>query len=999
MWLFAVLAFWAAVSAGGCGGSSSNSFSDDTANNNGNTNNQPNNQGNTDAAASETVLNLDHNMDTDGNGIPDFVDLSSIPHYDLDSSHATAYVGGMFSSSAMIEAAAMKITVPAVLTLSELRMQEEPNTFTVALEAGKEYTIMFSKNLAEALEAVNPRLKIYDPENAELPELEAEALNVSVKAYPPEHPSIICYTFTPKTAGEYLIRVADAEPSTAFVDSEDVESSDTYDIDTSCMLFIFEEVRDANGDTGHHTQYKFVDVDGKKTEPINIEDLIQLRKELWKLDNNSYNQIVRTSDAARSSGVYASALNVFASATEEESDPYNRWLDRVQDKLGLVAVDNSSEEAEYGETYGEGDDAYGIEYYGADNSYTSNKKLDVANYDYSEIPAEMTGIPYDETYSLGAGFFAITNLSPIGGVRMPGFDEKLAPSEAKYAKSVPSVKTYYTGTFVSTRTEAEAMSNTNGRVSMSKNSMGASASVESTKNFKYGLTSTNYVIHYEEVETKYRLFSENTYRNLLYKDLSMRQPKTPSNPADEYEDEVIEEASVSGAALPTIMDWIEKMPAHRFRNNFGDYFVAGYQYGAFFDAYISITTETSEQLTKLKTKIQATMDAKDTKASADIGHEVSDALKESNAQVTIRIVTNGMGKQPIELGITHSGDYAASTAGISQVFTELMNFRNKLAKDVNPESYAPIRVRLKRWRSIFDIAMVHEMQIGTGVTDDYVAQGYVPVPATKLKDIGRFNAILAETRGHWNEAMAIPTRNKRLSDAAADFEAVISDVTGKGNRFYTSGDEFAPTMAELERVDEIFRMYSDRYTFYKKLMVAQRNEKATYEALRKSYNGKTKTAEKEEVMDTMPYGAPSGGESGYDTFDQSEFVTADINAGGISARRYYSKATERSGGGWAHWHQDHKSGQGDYLASAGPATIIASTDKSTDRARFCKIWVKSTADSAKMDNKREVVNVPAVGKLEARFEFESAHLRDADWTIKGQSIKMNGEDYPFDGLE
>ena len=164
--VLAVTLFFA-ISVGGCGGPSGN-LAEYTGNENNESNeNNENQQGG--SVTSETVLSLEHNMDTNGNDVPDFADFTNIPHYELDASYATASSGGMFSSSAMISAATLNITVPAMLTLSELRAQEEPNTFTVTLEANKEYTIEFSKNMAEALEAVTPRLKVYDPDNAELP--------------------------------------------------------------------------------------------------------------------------------------------------------------------------------------------------------------------------------------------------------------------------------------------------------------------------------------------------------------------------------------------------------------------------------------------------------------------------------------------------------------------------------------------------------------------------------------------------------------------------------------------------------------------------------------------------------------------------------------------------------------------------------------------------------------------------------------------------------------
>ena len=828
----------------------------------------------------------------------------------------------------MITAAALEIMeLPAFLTMKELREQEEPNAFTVALEAGKEYTVQFSKNLAELLLSVVPRIKIYDPENAELPELEAEGISTDVKAFPPEHPSVILHTFKPEVSGNYLVRISDSEPSTY-----KNTSADLWWRDTSSMIFVFEEKRDADGNPGHHRRYRFADVDGKRTDPIGIEDLIQLRKELWNIDNDSYNDIVRPQprpNPLTASGfddketVYAAALNVFKSATDDQTEKYSSYLDIVQNRLGLVAVD-SDEDVEYGDTYGEA-------YFGADPVYTTNKKLAANDFPYSETP---------------------------------GFSEALQPSEAKYKKKAVPVKTKYSAEFVSTRMEAESKTTTNGSLSMAKNSLGASVSMESTSNMKFGLTSTNLIIHYEELEANYRQFTDTTYENMLYQPYRQRRPKNPTNSEDTYPEEfelVIEEASVSSAAASdkTVMDWIEGMSAHVFRNQFGDYFVAGYQFGAFFDAYISITTKTTDQLEKTKKTLQATMNNADTKASADISREVSNTLKECDARVNITIVTNGMGKKPIQINVTSGdSDVMAMATGINTVFTELMSFRNRLAKEANPDEYAPVRVKLKRWRSIFDIAMVHLSQVGTGKTDDKVAEGYIPVPVSKAVEIGSFNSAFGAALGHYNDTGTIDTNSTKLQKARDEFSALKNKVINGGNYFYTSGGQIAPALKELKRIDDILISFSDRYAFFNKLRAAQAHEKEVYDGIIKDLDGK----DPDGIIYKAPFGGPGGGSSGYDAFDVSEYVTKDIKAGKKVSRTYDRDAKTCH---WV-WHQDHASGQDDYLSSAGPAKLAATTGNSSDRARLCKIWVSAPNDK---DTRREIANSPAVGKLEARFEL------------------------------
>ena len=205
-------------------------------------------------------------------------------------------------------------------------------------------------------------------------------------------------------------------------------------------------------------------------------------------------------------------------------------------------------------------------------------------------------------------------------------------------------------------------------------------------------------------------------------------------------------------------------------------------------------------------------------------------------------------------------------------------------------------------------------------------------------------------------------------------------------------------------------MLGDRYVFYKKLVQAQKAEKATYNDLKdkaeKAGGKDDEDSDKYKYIRKMPFGAEHGGSSGYDSFAVSKWVTEDINAGKKSKKRYQKDASPMWRTEWKHNQRDtNEKGEKDYdyIADVGPATISADlkTGKgNTEDARFCKVWVRSTATSSELDNKRELADgAPAVGKKSVGFEFMGGGSRNVDWTIEGQAIRMRQQDYPFDGLE
>ena len=983
------------VSAGGCGSSSHKApASSDTGG--GDSGTPPRDEvEETIATKPETVLSLNAGMDSDGNGKPDFLDFTGVPQYQGD----TVATSSFKAATTLADSAELSLTVPSIIWFKELRPESNPNIFSVALEEGKTYTVEFSKNFTEPLDDILPRIQIYDPENSAIdPDVLVDedeglevynapgALYLDINAYPDEHPSVICYTFKASVSGNYIISVSDAEPSTINIDEEDevatADDEDTYEVDTASVLFIYEERFNEAGEPGYYTNFKIADADGNVSDTVPVRDVIQLRKEFLKVNPDYFQKVYGYDMADDEFGAGETEYPI----NEASNDNYLGYMGLVQNKLGFVDVEEA--------TFGDEED------FGAD-PYTITKKLPKLKGERSEIPATVTGIPYDDTYELGMGFAAITNLSPVGGIQaMDSFEDKLFD---KVKNSTLPLTTEYYASFVSTREEAEGLTKTNLSASLSKNALGASGSTGSTNNYKFGLTSTNLVIHYEVREAKYRTLKNSDFEEILAnrtlrsikaysQDQIAEEPKPDTISLDQYgnEEDLLDESSISAAADgEKMLDFMCSLEPDNFRQQFGDYFVCGYQYGACFDAYISISTKTSEQIKEVKQKLAVTATYNGVTASADMAKETKDVLKNSGAEVTVRIVTHGMGNKPVELELTNSTDISA----MDNVFSELVTFRNTIVKNTDPADFAPIRVAMKRWRSLpsIGVAFAKKGDVGT-----------IPISVEHATKISGFNTALVNLRAHRNFIMGVGEDITPAETLDESFAEVVGLVThGGGNAFYSDLDAMAETLEFVHELDEKFKMLGDRYVFYQKLVKAQQAEKATYNEL-KDNAAKADGDKKYDYIRKMPFGTDHGGSSGYDSFAVSKYVTEDINAGKESHRQY--KRTAQLGAR-TEWHYDHEEGKEDYLKSAGPATISADLEagegNKTEDAVFCKVWVNSTATSSEKDNKRELVSPapPAVGRKEVGFEFMGGGTRNVDWNIYGKAMRMKQEDYPFTGLE
>ena len=288
----------------------------------------------------------------------------------------------------------------------------------------------------------------------------------------------------------------------------------------------------------------------------------------------------------------------------------------------------------------------------------------------TQISARVLNVPYVDEYALGTGLMATTNLQPLNETALEEFTLKAPAAGEKIGR------TLFNYSFISSKEEYQQRMKRNFKMGLATDALGISAGVQSASNLKFGLTSTTLVIHYEELEAQ--------YRNLPLKDYKLTDDAQQILNSDN--------ASVRAS----------------FREEYGDYFVAGYQYGGMYEAHIAITTDTTEQLEEVKSQLGLTIKYLDTDPSADksgegvsaginFSKESQEILKNNNAQICVEIKTIGAGKtSPASIPLPNSRDISA----MGNVAEELAKFRSGMADSFSPNTYVPVNVEFKRYRSL-----------------------------------------------------------------------------------------------------------------------------------------------------------------------------------------------------------------------------------------------------------------------------------------------------------
>ena len=534
--------------------------------------------------------------------------------------------------------------------------------------------------------------------------------------------------------------------------------------------------------------------------------------------------------------------------------------------------------------------------YGGDEEVATGE---VRAADSNVVPYDiLDGIPYEERYAPGTGFMATYNHRSYASA----LTNETAQIPAPTSKRGSSRFSYQ---FISSMEEYERNISANFAMSLSYQAIGASASVECASNYRFGLTSTTLLIHYEELESRYQ------------------------------------QLNTDNCKLTTAAQKILNEHPEKFRKEYGDYFVAGYQYGGVYNAYISITTETEEQLDTLKAALSGSFKSGNNSISAEAQAEMKRAMKNCNAQISVEIRTIGAGNSlPDSQIIPNDSNYSA----IDAVVNQLASFRNKLASSFDPKSYSPVKVMLKRYYTLDAVRSKIDRAI--------------PITVEHRKKIEAFNRELISVRGYYNMFNGLPSNqveDKKLADYRSRLEDVIGTVT-HDEGFYENSSLLNQTMNKAQALNTELKPIGERYVFYRMLVDAQNKE---------NWGGR------------LPYGT---GKSGYTSFNKSKLVTEDINAGS--------------------WNEEHKTvklGQG--YQSWWPEYTATQKNGSRDAIFiYFETWRDGNWRNGKYsdtDITAKVNNPPAIGKNYTTFTFKRGDNFTGNWHIKRQTMRFNTTLYPF----
>ncbi len=894
--IFSMLLVFAFIASQGCGGSSSNSF-----NRGGGDGGNPDGSTGSVTIGGDTIL-ADYTLDTTGNGKPDFLDFDSVSITHVPASSTPSSV---------------TVKTPAVIFFSELKKTDagEPDTVHVNLQAGKEYTVEFSKNFADSITSLLPLIEILPPlsdeplqyyfEEDDESVISIPADKIQLSVYPQEDPSLICMTFTPSVTGEYTIKlISQIRPD---VESDDVSVS-SEDTDTSCVMFIYEELRNENGEPGYYTRFKFMDDVGNTTDTLDICDIIELRK-LYLSFAPDY--------LTKYYGKSTPDTQPYEDITEEQLNKLFEWFHMMQEHKGLYY--DYQEDTEISSS--------------ASSTVrpSANTKQNNLKGGRTAIDTTVSGLRYNESYGLGYGFFGVTGYPAIGH------------AINKFTLPVPEKKsvgaTNYKADFISSQQEQENFSQTTAGIGFSKSGFGLSASLSHMSSYKFGITSTTFVIHYDVLESQARQLDIAEYT--LTDEAKNQLAKGSTN----------------------------------FRNLYGDYFVSGYTYGGTYDAYISITTETVEQLKEIKSKLRAQFQTQIVSLDAKVANETKDILKKNNASVSIEVRTSGVSASSPDPRIITPSHGKTNIDSISDVISELQKFRTQLAQQ-SPADFAPVGVILQRYSLLSPVLE----QMNKDKED-----GTIPIHPDMSVIIQNFNRSL-RTLGAYYQVIGGLDDSKIDAEVRDNYYSQYMDLYNtvrSDPQFYDNSQKVAETKKAIEKLSKQLKATGDRYVFYKMLTAAQSRERAKYD----EHKGYEENAGSEYV-EKQPFGAVGGGSIGYSEFAVSTAVTQDIKEG---KKERLNGVQSYKAAGWRYWGTSNHN-----LDNVRPSYDAETADGKTDAA-FCYVLVET--ENVDTDRHRRFQNTPVVGKSRLDFDFTSGYSRWATWTVTYQTFKFSRATYPFFGLD
>lgn len=374
---------------------------------------------------------------------------------------------------------AQSVRISSIPSRHYLRGLENSASFSADLTAGTEYTIEISESAGisgiqevtgyaypiedniigvEVLNSQGETLQFLDfgtydanHDASKIIDLSDDVIELSV--YPSENPYMICYTFTPSVTGTYTINLSRVDLYDSNSDS-DVASAEA-DFEHVPTMFIYKELRDGTerNEAGHYTRYKFEDEDGNTTNTISMTDIMALRK--------AYNDILYDTlsaawelDGADSDDITEDDWKKILTDNQVQAQikAYFECFARMKEYYGIFDGEDTqvnSKDLVVGEVSGDEYDEVGEVNTVSTNAQNTNLVSTAAsgklNAGGTNIKQELYGIPYNEDFQPGVGYFGITGIQAARNAVRRFTLPPLNPNNPEKKKVISK----YTASFVS----------------------------------------------------------------------------------------------------------------------------------------------------------------------------------------------------------------------------------------------------------------------------------------------------------------------------------------------------------------------------------------------------------------------------------------------------------------------------------------------------------------------------------------------------------------------
>ena len=376
-----------------------------------------------------------------------------------------------------------------------------------------------------------------------------------------------------------------------------------------------------------------------------------------------------------------------------------------------------------------------------------------------------------------------------------------------------------------------------------------------------------------------------------------------------------------------------------FREEYGDYFVAGYTWGMSFRASISVTCTNSTVLASVCNAVSDVMSAAaDNKSYAGIINSINTVAKSGYVNIEVdQMVING-------------SDPAKSTfnenAPLNTVADSLKNFALQLPT-ASRSFFMPVQVSLMRYREV--------------PAAKNVIPAELPVKQSLFNAVRSMTETIFRTRCVYNSLMAVPLGHLRNGSTlhnewSSEFQRLISETQYGYTTICDSESLVSRYSSRFQSLCDKYRALCERYVFYRRLVEAQDSQPKGFWDTDSDHNGSI-----------------SGG---FSTYSQSAVVLGDY--------RKYAKDL----------HADFTYNKGaEFMVAPG---WEVTGDQSGNNWRY--VWFetgwRNTNRSDGVDN-----SYPTVGSKKLHWDYSGGTWRRAEWYFKDKLILMKDSDYPFVGLK